>query len=90
MPKIKKKGEFIYVIKIVNNHKGGISKNNNLEYLRNWHWMWSKFYFNKKNYGIFFAYLNLPNLFSSMIKFTYYALSLNKHKKHIYYMRLTE
>ena len=89
--RLKKKGEFIYVIKkSLINHKGGISKNNNLEYLRNWHWMWSKFYFNKKNYGIFFAYLkSLPNLFSSMIKFTYYALSLNKHKKYIYYMRLT-
>ena len=22
---------------------------NNLEYLRNWHWIWSKFYFNKKD-----------------------------------------
>ena len=60
--------------------------NDEIELSRNWHWMWSKFYFNKKNYGIFFAYLkSLPNLFSSMIKFTYYALSLNKHKKYIYY-----
>ena len=89
--RVKKKNENIYIVQnSLINHTGGISKKQDLEYLRNWHWMWSKFYFNKKNYGIFFAYLkSLPNLFSSMIKFTYYALSLNKHKKYIYYMRLT-
>tara|TARA_Y100000591_G_scaffold244812_1_gene215720 strand:+ start:621 stop:1466 length:846 start_codon:yes stop_codon:yes gene_type:complete len=89
--RVKKKNGNIYIVQnSLINHTGGISKKQDLEYLRNWHWMWSKFYFNKKNYGIFFAYLkSLPNLFSSMIKFTYYALSLNKHKKYIYYMRLT-
>ena len=26
-----------------------------LEYSRNWHWNWSKFYFKKKHYGLFNA-----------------------------------
>ena len=89
--RIKKKGELIYIIKnSLINHKGGISKNNDLEYLRNWHWMWSKFYFNKKNYGLFFAYFKiLPNLFGSIFKFSYYSICSNKYKKNIYWMRLS-
>ena len=48
--RIRKKNEYIYVVTdSLINHKGGINTNEKLEYLRNWHWMWSKFYFNKKN-----------------------------------------
>ena len=47
--RIKRKKEIIYLLKkSLINHSGGISKNYDLECLRNWHWMWSKFYFNKK------------------------------------------
>ena len=36
-----------------------------IELSRNWHWMWSKFYFNKKHYGFLSAVLNgLPGFFS--------------------------
>ena len=48
--------ENIYVIprsKI--KHLGGKAVNpkykNEIEFSRNWHWMWSKFYYNKKHYG---------------------------------------
>ena len=34
-----------------------IKYKNEIEYLRNWHWMWSKFYFNKKHYGYLIALL---------------------------------
>ena len=88
--RIKKKGGNIYVVKNSKiNHKGSISKNNNLEYLRNWHWMWSKFYFNKKHYGFFTALTKIfSNLLSSIFRYLFYILTLNKHKAEIYKMRI--
>ena len=75
------------------NHTGGTSHdesiNHEMEKSRNWHWMWSKFYFSKKHKGYFFGFLNtLPNLFKSFFKFCYYFLIRNKYKKVIYKMRL--
>ena len=59
-----------------------------IELARNWHWMWSKFYFNKKHYGYLNALIkNFPSLISSKIKFFYYFLIFNTHKKMIYKMR---
>ena len=88
--RIKKNGGNIYVVKnSIINHKGSISKNNNLEYLRNWHWMWSKFYFNKKHFGLVNAYIKtIPNLISAILKFILYSLLFNSHKKKIYKMRI--
>ena len=61
---------------------------NDLEYLRNWHWMWSKFYFNKKHYGFFNAFLKIfTNIFSAKLKYFFYLLIFNEHKKNIYKMR---
>ena len=62
---------------------------NEIEYLRNWHWMWSKFYFNKKHYGYAIAVLKIfKNLISAKIKFFYYLITLNTFKRKIYQMRL--
>ena len=56
--------------------------------LRNWHWLWSKFYFNKKNFGILKALKTcLPTYLSSIIKFLFYFLMRNNFKKKIYYNR---
>ena len=61
-----------------------------IELSRNWHWMWSKFYFNKKHYGYFNATLKiLNNLISAKIKFFYYFITFNNSKKKIYQMRLS-
>ena len=89
--RIKKNGGNIYVVKNSTiNHKGSISKNNNLEYLRNWHWMWSKFYFNKKHYGFLTAFSKIFfNLFSSLVKFIFYLITLNPHKRKICQMRVS-
>ena len=89
--RIKKNGGHIYVVKNSTiNHKGSISKNNNLEYLRNWHWMWSKFYFNKKHYGFLTAFSKIFfNLFSSLIKLIFYLITLNPHKRKICQMRVS-
>ena len=88
--RIKRKKEFIYVVtNSFINHKGGIATTKNLEYLRNWHWMWSKFYFNKKHYGFFVAFLKiLLNLISALFKYLFYSLIFNSHKKTIYKMRI--
>ncbi len=60
-----------------------------IELSRNWHWMWSKFYFNKKHSGYFFALIYiLPNFLSAIIKFTIYFLLNKKEKKEIYLHRI--
>ena len=60
-----------------------------MEYIRNWHWMWSKFYFNKKHYGYLIALLKVfKNLISAKIRFFYYLITLNSFKRKIYQMRL--
>ena len=62
---------------------------NEIELSRNWHWMWSKFYFNKKHYGYLIACQKvMKNLFSAIIKFIYYFITFNNYKKKIYQMRL--
>ncbi len=89
--RVKNRNENIYIIKnSLINHTGSISKNQDLEYLRNWHWMWSKFYFNKKHYGFLTAFSKIFfNLFSSLIKFIFYLITLNPHKRKICQMRVS-
>ncbi|MDB9739484.1 glycosyltransferase [Candidatus Pelagibacter sp.] len=89
----KKENNNIYVVKKAKiNHLGGMSvsavHDKEVEFSRNWHWMWSKFYFNKKHYGYLKALLiSIPTLITSMIKFFYYFITYNKFKKKIYTMR---
>ena len=90
-----KQNKKIYVIKeAMVDHVGAGSSNdkikNKIEHLRNWHWMWSKFYYNKKHYGIIKAYFSISTHFiSALIKSVYYLISFNSHKKKIYFMRLS-
>ena len=88
--RIKNKNEMIYLItNSFINHKGGISKSEKLEYLRNWHWMWSKFYFNKKHHGFFLAISKISmNFISASLKYLFYLLLFNSHKKKIFKMRV--
>ena len=90
----KKRNEKIYVIKNSEiEHMGSystkIDKTKNQEYVRNWHWMWSKFYFNKKHFGFTVAFLKiLKNFSSALIKYLFYLILFKSHKKMIYKMRL--
>ena len=90
--RLNKKNENIYIIpKSKIKHLGGQAVNDKykteIELSRNWHWVWSKFYFNKKHYGYIFALLNgLPNFISSILKFIFYLI-LNNKKKNIYLKR---
>ena len=62
--------------------------NKEIELSRNWHWIWSKFYFNKKHFGYSKAFLNgLPKFISSLVKYFFYLLIKNKIKKKIYLNR---
>lgn len=85
----------IYLDKRVSiHHIGGSSHNKKInfemELSRNWHWMWSLFYFNKKHYGYIFAlFLVSKKLFSSLIKIFLYSLILNQYKKKIYLQRFS-
>ncbi len=93
--RLKKKNENIYIIpqsKI--NHLGGKAVDpkykNEIELSRNWHWMWSKFYFNKKHHGFFIAFLKIfNNLISANIKLLFYLILFNSYKRKIYQMRLS-
>ena len=83
----------IIIVNTLIEHLGGLSHSKRddfeIEKTRNWHWMWSKFYYNKKYNGYFFGLINtLPNFFTALFKCCYYSLIRNKYKKDIYKMRL--
>ena len=87
-------GNNIYIIKnSIIDHIGSSSSdfenNKKFDYLRNWHWMWSKFYYNKKHFGYTIAMVRTSiNLFSAAIKYLLYLIIFDKHKREIYKMRL--
>ena len=91
--RVNKKGESIYVIpgaKI--KHRGGKTVDtkyeNEVELSRNWHWIWSKFYFNKKNFGFIKALREcLMTYLTSIVKFIFYFIIRNNFKKKIYFNR---
>ena len=90
----RKNNQKIYIIKnSLIDHLGASSSNikntNEFDYLRNWHWMWSKFYFNKKHSGFLISTVKIfPTFISSIMKYIFYLLLFKKHKKTIYQMRL--
>ena len=56
--------------------------------MREWHWMWSSFYFYKKNYGSIKAYKKMSGkLFKSLIKIIFFSLTFQKNKKDKYLYR---
>ena len=79
-------------IKII--HEGAKSveeeRNFELEKSRNWHWMWSTFYYHKKYKGYIFALIiTFPKLASSFIKTIFYQLIFDTEKKNIYFCRMS-
>ena len=74
------------------NHSGGKTVDQKfykeLELSRNWHWTWSKFYFNKKNFGFIKAIMAcIDTYFSSILKFVFYFIIGNSYKKKINFNR---
>ena len=77
---------------ILIDHQGGSSHdeeyNFEMELSRNWHWMWSTFYYNKKYNGYLFAIKSVyKKMISSILKYTFYLLSFNQKRSLIYKYR---
>ena len=91
--RVKDKGGSIYVVprsKINHLAAKAVDKKfeDEVEFSRNWHWIWSKFYFNKKHYGLFKAVKEgTLRYFLSILKFLFYFLINDKVKKKIYFNR---
>jgi N-acetylglucosaminyl-diphospho-decaprenol L-rhamnosyltransferase len=91
--RIKDCGEKIIIVpssKI--NHLGGKAADskyeNEVELSRNWHWVWSKFYFKKKHSGYFKAFIDgFPSFLSGIIKYIFFSIINNKKKQKKYYNR---
>ncbi len=93
---VKKRNENIYMspeLKIEHlGFKGSFAVDKKFELeaikLRNWHYMWSFFYFHKKNYGYFNAITkSLGKLIRSFFKTIFYFLTFNKKQKTLYFFR---
>ena len=73
-------------------HLGGkavdIKYNNEVEFSRNWHWIWSKFYYQEKHFGYVSAFLRgFPKFISSLIKYFFYTIINKKIKQKVYFNR---
>tara|TARA_E500000178_G_scaffold81965_1_gene80210 strand:- start:1222 stop:2055 length:834 start_codon:yes stop_codon:yes gene_type:complete len=92
--RVKKNKGKIYLDKnIFVKHDGASSVNKinklDLEKTRNWHWMWSTFYYQKKYKGFLVAFIIIsPKLFSAIFKSLFYFIILNNKKREIYFCRL--
>jgi N-acetylglucosaminyl-diphospho-decaprenol L-rhamnosyltransferase len=61
----------------------------NIELCRNWHWMWSLFYYNYKHFGVLVAYkATISKFFSSIFKLFVALIFFNKKIFLIHYYRL--
>ena len=94
---VKKRNEKTYMCSNLKvNHlgwKGSFATDENYEIesikLRNWHYIWSMFYYNKKNYGYFFALKkSISRLFRSILRIMYYSIRFDKKGRIIYTYRL--
>tara|TARA_B100001123_G_C14988733_1_gene898695 strand:+ start:28 stop:861 length:834 start_codon:yes stop_codon:yes gene_type:complete len=91
---LKNNKKIYYCPKVPVQHEGGHSHDSSFNYQmelsRNWHWMWSTFYYNKKHKGFLISLIIFgPKIFSSIFKFLLFLILRNKEKKEIYYQRFS-
>ena len=90
-----KNGKKIFLVpKAHVKHSGGQSHiksiNTQMELSRNWHWMWSTFYYYKKHNSFIFALSIISGkFFSSLINTFFFSITFQKKKKDIYKHRLS-
>ena len=61
---------------------------NEIEFSRNWHWNWSKFYFRKKHYGFIKAFIpGFLTFLKAIFKTSYFFMTNDKIKRKLYYCR---
>jgi GT2 family glycosyltransferase len=91
--RIKNDGGKIFVVqesKVVHSAKNASGDSLNIELCRNWHWMWSLFYYNHKHFGVLTAYrVTIGKFISSIIKLFIALILFNKKNFLIYYYRLS-
>ena len=93
--RLKNNNKKIYLdVDIEIEHIGGSSHNKQINYemelSRNWHWMWSTFYFHKKYNGFMIGLLKVSKkLISSVFKVAIYSILLNNKKRKIYFQRFS-
>ena len=90
--RIKKEIGKIIVLKNFVKHFGGDSHGNKgdleMEKSRNWHWMWSKFYYHRKHSGYIFSFLiTFPNFMNFLLKYIFFKILKNKKNQTKYKMR---
>ena len=82
--RIKESGEKIYIAcnsKIYHGVKASSGNEFKIELCRNWHWMWSLYYYNFKHFGLFYAYkITLYKFISSLLKILLSILLMKKKK----------
>jgi GT2 family glycosyltransferase len=82
--RIKDSGGKIYIAsKSIVYHNGKESSGNEfkIELCRNWHWMWSLYYYNYKHFGLFSAYkITLYKFISSLLKMLVSIILIQKKK----------
>ena len=90
------KGEKIFSSKKLKvNHLGfksssdiNLDEKKNLNKMREWHWMWSSFYFYKKNYSYIYAFYKMLGKFiKSFFKIFFYSVTFQKNNKNKYLYR---
>jgi GT2 family glycosyltransferase len=90
--RIKNNGEKIFVVqesKVQHLAKQASENTLNIELCRNWHWMWSLFYYNHKHFGILTAYrVAIVKFISSVIKLFIAMVLFNKKNFLIHCYRL--
>ena len=93
--RLREKNKKIYLDKNIKiNHLGGKSHNKSIDFemelSRNWHWMWSTFYYNKKHYGYLSSLIKVSSkLFSSLLKMILFSIIFKKKKSKIYFQRFS-
>ena len=90
----KNKGKIYLDKQIYIKHDGASSVNKtnklDIEKTRNWHWMWSTFYYQKKYKGFLLAFIIIfPKLISAIFKTLFYFIIINNKKREIYFCRLS-
>ena len=90
--RIKNSGGKIFVAmnsKVQHSGKQASEYSLNIELCRNWHWMWSLFYYNYKHFGALVAYkVTISKFFSSIFKLFVALVFFNKKFFLIHYYRL--
>jgi len=90
--RIKESGGKIYIAckgKIYHNAKESSGNEFEIELCRNWHWMWSLYYYNFKHFGMFSAYkITLYKFISYLLKILLSIILIKKKKYLIHKYRL--